>query len=31
MEKVVCSGGGERGVGRSVHGRGEGGEFFLQL
>ena len=31
MEKVLCSGGGEKRVGRSVNGRGKGGEFFLQL
>ena len=31
MEKVLCSGGGERGAGRSVNGRGKGGEFFLQV
>ena len=31
MEKVLGSGGGERGVGRSMNGRGKGGEFFLQV
>ena len=31
MEKILGSGGVERRVGRSVNGRGKGGEFFVQV